>query len=812
MFIAQGISNKKYLLIVAIFAIIAFGGLLLYSEVISIEFLKEEKLQTPEKSAFEEITKIPTIAGFVNNSILSEAEEIYVSGQYAYITGGGGALTIVDVSNPQKPIIAASINDIGSIEKNGFFVSGKYAYALIKENFATGNIFSLTIIDISNSISPAIVGSINIQELGGSEFQGIYVLDNYAYIVLKTGILKIIDVSNPVAPITVGSLSLSDSKGLSWPYKIFVSGQYAYIASWGFEAKTLIVNVSDPTEPKLVKEVDGPKFANDIYVMDKHAYITGAEDALTIIDFSDSVNPEKIGLIKDLQIGTSFGVYVSGKYAYVSGALGLAIIDVSVPGKPEIVTTISDRKLEGAKDIYVSERYVYLPASNANNLVIIDLKGETAFTPKSVSVLSEKTIELKEEFIEKNEREIAFLCKGDIWLLSKNLKEKFKLCDTKEDITFFSFSPDGEEVYWLNNKGEIWKRKDPEEQVVLLSVEQDMEEAIQETWGLSEPFSYLRGKALDLWVSPDGDHIAYSALETHTSCCMAPPTAPVASLRIMKNDGTEKVEIKKPVGIRSSLLRIDGWIPNSNNIIFHFTDPDAGTGYSSFFTVDPEEQDPKLYTEIFKFFKQNIKVQPEDLTSEDIDKILLMVGNEPVYSPTGEKVAYIENWEWIRLKTAGTEEVKTILELSEENSLPFGLASRILLWSKDGELLIIKGRDKILVFNKGGELIFETGFDAEIIESVIISPDNKTLGGVYTATGERIKIIFFIDLTTKEKKEFKLLESRDHFGTANIRPQLFSESDRFYYLKENQLWAIDINTWENYKVTDDIQGAAIVPL
>ena len=653
MFITHGKVNTKYLLIVAILAVIV-GGVLWYvmrPEVFPTEFPEIHKPEKPEELVIEEITKMPTIAGLINDSRLSDAEEIYILDEYAYITGRE-ILTIVDISNLQNPIIVSSISDPKLIGGNGLSVSGKYAYVLTGESLAAGRIPSLTIIDVSNPTSPTIVGSISNQKLGGpGGIQGIHVLDNYAYIVSESRFLTIIDVSNPEVPKIIGSVSVSDPKILSWPYKIFVSEKYAYIASWGVGAETLVVDVSNPKTPTVVGRVSGPKAATDIYVVDKYAYVIGMEDILAIIDISDPTAPEIVGSIKDSQLESASGIYISGKYAYVSERMGLVIIDVSNPEKPVIVISVSDQKLEGAEDPYILGRYVYLPASNANNLAIIDLKGEIVFSPKPISVLSEEIFKLKEESIEKNEREIAFIQNGDVWILSKDLEKKYRDIDAVESITDFSLSPDGKLTYWLNEKGEIWKKDEYGEIESLVTVGEDMKEDIQEGWGDFESFSYLKGKVTDFYLSPDGKYIAYETLEGHTGCCAGPPNIPVTWIRIMKNDGTEKVKIEKPSGVRRPLMFFDGWLPDSKKILFHFQAGDEPTSGSPLFEVGVDGVNPKVYDEIFQFFREGIEISGEDITPEDLELFTMMlVGTKPVYSPTGEKVAYIKEGSQVRLK------------------------------------------------------------------------------------------------------------------------------------------------------------------
>lgn len=188
-------------------------------------------------------------------------------------------------------------------------------------------------------------------------------------------------------------------------------------------------------------------------------------------------------------------------------------------------------------------------------------------------------------------------------------------------------TPDEKAAYWLNTEGELWK-KEEQTSTALVSAERDMEEtATQVNYSSGEPIFHKKGEVLDFLLSPDENYIAYTTLEYFTSCCMNPPTAPVASLYLMKNDGTEKTEIEKPQGIRDPLLVVDGWIPNSDRLLFHYQAPDAGTSHSLYFEVSPTEKTPKLYTEIFKFFKEGVEIDPKDVSADDMDTMYLDVFN-----------------------------------------------------------------------------------------------------------------------------------------------------------------------------------------
>jgi len=143
----------------------------------------------------------------------------------------------------------------------------------------------------------------------------------------------------------------------------------------------VIYDVSDPTSPIIVNSVYSYGGGLSIYVSGKYAYIVD-DNELQIIDVSNPYFPIETD---DISCGGSQDVYVSGKYAYVTGALdnGVEILDISDPTNPTHVESIDDSacdaangdacELEGARGIYVSGRYAYVSAPYCNSLGIIDI-------------------------------------------------------------------------------------------------------------------------------------------------------------------------------------------------------------------------------------------------------------------------------------------------------------------------------------------------------------------------------------------------------------------------------------------------------
>ena len=202
-----------------------------------------------------------------------------------------------------------------------------------------------------------------------------------------------------------------DAQVLKSPKGVFVSGQYAYIASNG-DCGMSIIDISDPANPVEVGYLqDDSRGGNgtymslpyNIFVRGDYAYFPSwAEDALTIIDVSDPANPTEVGFIRDYRQpggtaerldGASF-VEVAGNYAYVTTDKdwGLTIINISDPTNPFEVGHIQDEEKGGTAEgmrimapVFVSGEYAYVGSLADDAISIIDISDPS--NPVQVGVI-----------------------------------------------------------------------------------------------------------------------------------------------------------------------------------------------------------------------------------------------------------------------------------------------------------------------------------------------------------------------------------------------------------------------------------------
>ncbi len=260
--------------------------------------------------------------------------DIEVSGDFVYVASCN--LTVVDVSNPAVPVVVALLPDIyftAAIEVvDGFLYAAGFAWGAVN-----GMLYGPGVIDVMDPANPFWVGRVFENTFGDS----IAVVGGLAY-VGGSG-LTVFDVTDPAAPRRRGSIYATH------PSDLAVYGGYAYLLT---QAGLKVVDLSILDTPVEVgwTEVDAPagvtRFApNDVEISNEIAYLAvGGQypsasgeylgtGALKVIDVSDPSTPVPIGEIDTAD--TALDVELEGGLAYVAaGRDGLRVFDVSTPSAP----------------------------------------------------------------------------------------------------------------------------------------------------------------------------------------------------------------------------------------------------------------------------------------------------------------------------------------------------------------------------------------------------------------------------------------------------------------------------------------------
>lgn len=281
---------------------------------------------------------------------------VHVVGNYAYVADLFNTLLVVDVSDRQHPKIISNVDaPIGSrYAWPGIYVEGSYAYVTT----GTSDGSELCVIDISEPDQLMIVGRAELPGSISNNVQGVHVIGNRAYVVSQEG-LHVIDVREASQPRGVGTVRLADAQN------VYVMDKYAYVAA-GWEGLQ-VIDVSNPQRPNIVGGVKMPvglwgneSGARDVCVVDNYAYVAAEYSGLQVIDVSDPQRPKVVAGVDTYDEYGAKGVrvHVDGELAYVGGKAGIAVIDISNPLAPKVVDGTWIFGYVG--DIYVAEGYVYV--------------------------------------------------------------------------------------------------------------------------------------------------------------------------------------------------------------------------------------------------------------------------------------------------------------------------------------------------------------------------------------------------------------------------------------------------------------------
>lgn len=267
-------------------------------------------------------------------SAMISPSSVFVSGKYAYLTGGTNSayFQIIDISNPLFPTTTKQITLTNGSYPKSVFVSGKHAYISNSITLPSGSGRNfVSIVDISDPKNPIQVATTT--DLGAQP-NSIFVSDNYLYTANRiSSSISIIDVSNPTSPITV----TTTLPPLSYaPFSIHVVGKYLYGFNDSYR-NFVIMDVSSSSNPTVMGytflDGSGSGGGGSIYVSGRYAFVTNVNARMVhVVDISSSTNPQKVA---GLDLGPNnypSSVNVSGKYAYVAlggAGGGINVIDIS---------------------------------------------------------------------------------------------------------------------------------------------------------------------------------------------------------------------------------------------------------------------------------------------------------------------------------------------------------------------------------------------------------------------------------------------------------------------------------------------------
>lgn len=303
----------------------------------------------------------------VANSGSDNADAISVAaqGNYAYVgrtTNPGNEFFTIDVTNPASPSISGQLALGG--DPNDLAVSGNYGYIASSDDSG-----ELTVIDISTPSTPTLAATFNLTAAnsGSANSDGLAVAigkPGYVYLTRSTSGGKefyVFNISTPTSPTLVGSVDLNGDIN-----EMSVGGNYAYGASSDNTQEFQVIDVTTVSVPALATSLDlneGDTAANGFSITLNTTTVYLGRDGSTgspefyIIDVTTPTSPT---ITSTLDIGTH--IIKSLDYSAIANLAFFAnkeptsddydSVDVSVPASPALLTSLN---LDGVPNKLVYE-------------------------------------------------------------------------------------------------------------------------------------------------------------------------------------------------------------------------------------------------------------------------------------------------------------------------------------------------------------------------------------------------------------------------------------------------------------------------
>ena len=294
----------------------------IYSEILPrIDYCQVNVLDLSDPLAPVEIGEYSRLAIGIQDChghLVSNSGSVYVA---------NGNFEIVDVSDPQNPALLGGY--VPRLRPTDVQTKGRLAYLVDEQK-------GLQIMDADDVDNPVLVGSYP-YDLPESANR-LLVSGKRAYVSVHiptdpralAGKLDILDISNPVSPTLMGSFGVSDIQDM------YMDGGRAYLidSRYAFPPQLEIVDISTPSNSKLLSVYGSTiDHLKSVYAKGDYVYVFNY-DRLQVLDVSNPVSPTLSGRL-DCKFLTD--IQGTGNLIYGLAYTSLYFIDITNPVSPTII-------------------------------------------------------------------------------------------------------------------------------------------------------------------------------------------------------------------------------------------------------------------------------------------------------------------------------------------------------------------------------------------------------------------------------------------------------------------------------------------
>ncbi|MCP4583154.1 MAG: T9SS type A sorting domain-containing protein [candidate division Zixibacteria bacterium] len=280
---------------------------------------------------------------YVSSALWTDANEVRVAGEYAYCDFDNGLL-ILDIAEPSTPTLVSQMPLGGNQRK--LCVSGDYLYI-------ANDIYGLQVVDIADPENPVLLYSYSTEH----EAIGISIFEGHAFVTTtwddeSTGDdyseMLIYDLSNPAEPEQIGQFSAY----FSLPFTDVFATDSLIFATYGgsrlIEGYDItfgglaVFDMNDISNPAMIGDYQTHEAGfNSVFADNEHAFVANSGKGLQIF------NVQYLGTIflesEHSTPGTAWDISVAGNYAFIADAgEGIQVFDITDTGSPELTANYQD--------------------------------------------------------------------------------------------------------------------------------------------------------------------------------------------------------------------------------------------------------------------------------------------------------------------------------------------------------------------------------------------------------------------------------------------------------------------------------------
>ena len=250
------------------------------------------------------------IPGYANN--------VDISGDYAFIAAGAAGLQVVDVADRVNPELVAELDTDGTAID--IRLVGNIAY------IADGEA-GLKVVDVTDPLQPQLLGQADTAGVA----QDLFVQLSYAYVANGAAGIEIFDISESANPLPIATLeNLDNVTGISVEQDLaVVTGGSALIA----------IDVSDPVSPMRLGSINIGA-VKDVVLENGYAHVAAYSQGYRVVDVTNPVLPRVTGgdssiAPRDVALTRNFAFYAEQLFPNV-----VAFINIFDPENPLFQGTI----------------------------------------------------------------------------------------------------------------------------------------------------------------------------------------------------------------------------------------------------------------------------------------------------------------------------------------------------------------------------------------------------------------------------------------------------------------------------------------